>query len=362
MTPLPTSDQRQRLRKRLLGWFARSRRELPWRRNRNPYRIWLSEVMLQQTQAATVVPYFERFLAAFPTIADLAAAQEQDVLRLWEGLGYYGRARNMHRAARQILADHAGRFPNEPHQAKTLPGLGRYMVGAILSQAFEVRLPILEANSQRVLCRLFAIREDPTRGATRELLWRLAEALLPRSHVGDFNQAMMELGALVCTSTNAHCERCPLSKDCAASRQGIQKEVPLRPKRAGSVEVREAAVVVRRGKRILLAQCPDFGRCAGLWEFPHGTLENGESLQSAATRIAARLAGLKIRLGAELLTIRHSVTHHRITLTCFEAAHVSGRFRSTIYPSHEWIKPAQLADYPVSSPQRRLTLALKAKV
>jgi A/G-specific adenine glycosylase len=315
--------------------------------------------MLQQTQAATVVPYYRRFLAAFPTLADLAAAKEQDVFRLWEGLGYYRRARNLHQAAKQIVSTHGGRFPRNPAAALKLPGLGRYMTGAILSQAFDFRLPILEANSRRVLCRLFAVRDDPTRGLTRNRLWQLAEALLPRTRVGDFNQALMELGALICAQRDPRCGECPLSKDCAASRLGIQSEIPVRPKRASGVDVREAAIVVRRGGRVLLVQRPDNGRWAGLWEFPHGPLEKGESLASGAVRLVTHLTFLRVRLGAELLTVRHSVTHHRITLTCFEASYLSGSFRSDLYPRGKWIHPARLGDYPVSSPQRRLARALE---
>src|SRR5262249_22014309 len=217
-----SSDQCRRLRKQLLAWFARRKRPFPWRNDRDAYRIWVSEVMLQQTQAATVVPYFERFMAAFPRVAALAAGDEQDVLRLWEGLGYYTRARNLHRAAKQIMTIHKGQFPRDPEVAVTLPGLGRYMVGAILSQAYGSRLPILEANSQRVSCRLIAVRTDPTRSPTRGQLWQLAEALLPRTRVGDFNQALMELGAVVCTATRAKCEECPLRKDCASAHLGIQ--------------------------------------------------------------------------------------------------------------------------------------------
>jgi A/G-specific adenine glycosylase len=355
-----SSYQRQRLRNQLLAWFARRQRPFPWRNDRDAYRIWISEVMLQQTQAATVVPYFERFMAAFPRVAALAAADEQDVLRLWEGLGYYTRARNLHRAAKRIMAIHEGRFPSEPEVAAMLPGLGRYMVGAILSQAYGSRLPILEANSQRVLCRLFAVRTDPTRNPTRGQLWQLAEALLPRTRVGDFNQALMELGAVVCTVANAKCEECPLRKDCASSRLGIQNEIPVPPKRAASVEVREAAVVVRREDRVLLAQRPAAGRWAGLWEFPHGPLENGETLDSAATRLTWQLAALRVRVGAEVFTIRHAVTYHRITLTCFEAAYLSGAFQSKFYTRGEWIEPARLGEYPVSSPQRRLAAALNS--
>jgi A/G-specific adenine glycosylase len=316
--------------------------------------------MLQQTQAATVIPYYARFCARFPTLTDLAAADEQEVLRVWEGLGYYRRARNLHRAARQIVAEHGGRFPRDAVAAAALPGLGRYMVGAILSQAFECRLPILEANSQRVLCRLFAIRDDPTRSPIRNQLWKLAGSLLPRRRIGDFNQALMELGALICTPATPRCRDCPLIKECSARRLGIEQEVPRRPARPATREVREAAVVIRKGARVLLTQRPDEGRWAGLWEFPHGPLEKGETHGAAANRLARQLVGLRVRVGPELLTLRHSVTHHRITMSCFEATHVAGVFRPMMYPRGEWIEPGRMVEFPVSAPQRRLAKALNS--
>src|SRR6266852_396195 len=223
---MTSSDFRRQLCRSLLAWFDRHRRDLPWRRSRDVYHIWVSEVMLQQTQVATVIPYFKRFLEAFPTLADLAAAEEGDVLRLWEGLGYYRRARDLHRAAQRVVADHGGRIPQEPALLASLPGIGRYTLGAILSQAFDRRLPILETNSQRVLCRLFGRRCDPRRGQARRWLWEIAESLLPARRVGAFNQALMELGALVCTPAVPRCGACPVRALCAARRLGIQDEIP----------------------------------------------------------------------------------------------------------------------------------------
>lgn len=364
-SPAPTDGSagaaavlRRRLPRRLLDWFARRRRDLPWRRDRDPYRIWVSEVMLQQTQAATVVPYFERFLQAFPTLADLAAADEQQVLRLWEGLGYYRRARDLLRTARLLAASHGGRFPDDPAALDGLPGLGRYTRNAVLSQAFDRRLPILEANSRRVLCRLFGRTGDPSRASEQRWLWDAAEALLPVRRVGDFNQALMELGALVCTPDAPRCSECPLADDCAARRLGLQDAIPANTPRPEPTEVREAAVVVRRGEQVLLLQRPAEGRWASMWEFPHAPLAAKESADEAAARLLPELTGLEARLGPELVTLRHGVTRFRITLVCFEAEYLSGDFHSPFYRQGVWLTPHELAAHPVSSPQRRLAAAL----
>jgi A/G-specific adenine glycosylase len=357
----PSATLRRRVRQRLLGWFETARRDLPWRRDRDAYRIWVSEVMLQQTTVAAVVPYFERFLRAFPTLPALAAAPEQDVLRLWEGLGYYRRARDLHRAARQLAASTGGILPDDPDALRELPGMGRYTLGAVLSQAFDRRLPVLEANSLRVLCRLFGRSDDPRRGPARRWLWQVAEDLLPAKRVGDFNQALMELGALVCTPAAPRCGDCPLADDCVARRLGLQDEIPARAPPAAITEVREAAVVIRRGPDVLLAQRPESAnRWGNLWEFPHGPLGDGESHEAAAVRLARDLAGLEVALGPELLTLRHGVTRFRITMVCFEAESAGGEFRSDFYRQGLWVAPEQLPDYPVSAPQRRLAKALLA--
>ncbi len=219
------------LRRRLLNWFSHHARILPWRSSRDPYAIWISEVMLQQTQVATVIPYYQRFLKSFPDIASLAGAELQEVLRHWEGLGYYRRARDLHQAARVLHTSHAGSIPNDPEIVRTLPGLGRYTTNAVLSQAFDTRLPILEANSTRVLCRLLGVRRDPRQGSVQRLLWEAAGLLLPAKHVGQFNQALMELGALLCTPTAPACSACPLALHCRARIDGTQETIPDRARK-----------------------------------------------------------------------------------------------------------------------------------
>jgi A/G-specific adenine glycosylase len=349
--------------RRLLGWFGRVRRDLPWRRTRDPYAIWVSEVMLQQTQVVTVVPFFERFLQAFPTVAALAGAEEQEVLRLWEGLGYYRRARDLHRAARELVGRTGGTIPDDPDALAELPGLGPYTLNAVLSQAFDRRLPILEANSQRLLSRLLGREEDPRSGPARRWLWQAAEALLPRRRVGEFNQALMELGALVCTPASPRCGECPLATRCQAFQTGRQETIPARTPPPQTTFVHESAVVIRRraargGRQVLLVQRPAGGRWAGMWEFPHGELREGEMPLTAAGRLVEELTGLEVRLGGEVLTLRHSVTRYRITMVCFEAGYLAGAFRSGFYTEGRWVSPERLADYPVSAPQRLLARAL----
>src|SRR5262245_39021416 len=225
-TPFSPSAKRK-----LLAWFDRNARPLPWRRDRDPYRIWVSEVMLQQTTVAAVAPRFEQLLAAFPNVRALAAADEQAVLKVWEGLGYYGRARNLRRAAQVLVEQHGGELPDDPAVWAELPGVGRYILGAVLSQAFDRRLPIVEANTKRVLCRLFAQAGDVSSAPVQAWLWETAAAILPRKRVGDFNQALMELGALVCTPDRPDCPKCPLRAECLAHREGGQDRIPRRPAR-----------------------------------------------------------------------------------------------------------------------------------
>jgi A/G-specific adenine glycosylase len=353
--PWPAGSWRRDLRRRLLAWYRRHARDLPWRRGSDPYRIWISEIMLQQTQVATVRSYFERFIAALPTFDALAAADEDTVLRLWEGLGYYRRARQLHRAAKIVVAEHGGQFPADAEQVRRLPGIGRYTAGAILSIAFDAPEPILEANTIRLLSRLLAYAGDTHSTAGQRLLWHAAQTLLPARGAGTLNQALMELGSQVCRPRDPACLRCPLAALCPTFREGLQKKIPA-PRRKPRIEsVREALVVVRRG-RILLVRRAAHQRWAGLWDFPRVSCDSAETSPEPA-ELAAKVyaaTGIKIDAIKRLTTFRHGVTRFRITLECYEAR-ASGTATQRKPPVETaWVKPSELADYPLSSTGRRL--------
>ncbi|MEM6329796.1 MAG: A/G-specific adenine glycosylase [Planctomycetota bacterium] len=357
--PLPTA-WKQQLRRRLLAWYQRNARDLPWRADRDPYRVWLSEVMLQQTQVETVKPYFARFLEAFPSVADLAAAEEQQVLRLWEGLGYYRRARALHAAAKRITQEHGGVFPSDLATLRKLPGVGRYTAGAIRSIAFDLPAPILEANTIRLLTRLTAYGGDPTSTAGQKRLWAVAEELLPRRRVSQFNQALMELGALVCTPKLPRCDTCPTATLCHAKRAGSIHTLKPTTKRQSVTDVQEAAVVVWRGGRVLLRQCGEGERWAGLWDFPRFAIDSQGPL-FARDEIAAKvrsMTGVDCVPGPLLRTLKHSVTRYRITLDCYEATHRAGGLRQTSKRPQRWLPPGELSTLPLSVTGRKIAASL----
>jgi A/G-specific adenine glycosylase len=362
----PPGRWRSEFRRRLLAWYRRHARDLPWRHTRDPYHVWVSEIMLQQTQVATVEAYFRRFVAALPTIATLAAAPEDVVLRLWEGLGYYRRARQLRRAAQILVAEHEGCFPQDPILVRELPGIGRYTAGAILSIAFDAGEPILEANTVRLLSRLLALRDDPTRAAAQRILWRAAQALLPRRGTGEFNQALMELGSQVCRPRQPDCPNCPVARLCPTGLAGLADKIPPPRRKPLWEEVREAAVIVRRRGRVLLVRRGESERWAGLWDFPRfatilrdhaASLEVAELPSDLATRVLAQ-TGVAIDRPQQIATLRHGVTRFRITLECFaaEALPVNRPVGRTCTRKVEmcWVTAAELADYPLSSTGRKL--------
>jgi A/G-specific adenine glycosylase len=354
-TPLD-ARARQSFRRRLLTWYDKHARDLPWRRSRDPYRVWVSEVMLQQTTVAAVKPYFERFLAALPTVQLLAAADEQSVLRLWEGLGYYRRARALHAAAKLIVGEHRGRFPRDVAILMTLPGIGRYTAGAIASFAFDVPAPILEANTIRLLSRLVGYRDDPAKSAGQRLLWQTAEELLPRKDVAGFNQALMELGSLVCTPREPKCPACPVAACCTAFKLGLQERIPAATRKLELTAVREAAVVVRRNGSVLLRQCPAGERWAGLWDFPRFAVEaEGPLLVRDELVLKVReQTGIEVQPAGLLKTLKHGVTRFRITLECYEARPVGGRVRTSADRNVRWLPVGELGELPLSVTGRKL--------
>ena len=348
------SKWKQGFRRRLVTWYAKHKRDLPWRVSQDPYRVWLSEVMLQQTTVAAVKPYFERFVAQFPTVDKLAGADETQVLRLWEGLGYYRRARGLYAAAKQIVAEHDGKFPRNVATLQTLPGIGRYTAGAIASIAFNERAPILEANTIRLLARLLAYPDDPTRSTGQKLLWTTAEDILPRSKVAQFNQALMELGALVCTPVNPQCSECPVSAHCAAFQLNLQSEIPKQAPKQKLSDLREAAVVVAKNGHVLVRQCGITERWAGLWDFPRFEITSEVPLFVRDELIAKvrEQTGITAEPGGLLVTIKHGVTRYRITLDCYTAMFKSGRIR--VGNNIRWIRRSELRELPLSTTGRKL--------
>lgn len=345
-----------RFRAALLDWYGRHRRELPWRAAPDAYRVWISEIMLQQTTVRSMLPYYERFLAGFPDVRALAAAPLDDVLARWSGLGYYSRARNLHRAAQMIVAEHGGTFPRELAAALALPGIGRYTAAAILSIACDRPHAVLDGNVVRVLARLDVRRGNPKSTAMQKALWARAQELLAPDRPGDFNQAMMELGATVCTPRSPRCAACPVAFACGARWAGLTAELPETAPRTAPVDETRAVFVFTRAGRILFRQRPeDAGLMPGLWELPDLLLVHGEGgLLIDRAALQGRLAEAvhpSARPGARLGEARHSIMNRRIRLEVFE-----GRLRREFQASApwRWLDPGEIGEIGTSSIVRKV--------
>ncbi|MCX6380933.1 MAG: A/G-specific adenine glycosylase [Armatimonadetes bacterium] len=354
----PTQETRDKIAVALLAWFQRHKRDLPWR-GATPYGVWVSEIMLQQTQVVTVIPFYLRFMERFPTVTALAEASIEEVLTYWAGLGYYARARNLHRAAQRVAEEFGGVVPSDPVDIESLPGIGRYTAGAILSIAYSVPRPIVDANVIRVLSRVFGITGDPKSSVNQDTLWGLAEQLVPKVNPGDFNQGLMELGALVCEPVEPRCDTCPLLTFCVAGHSPDPTALPEIPPRKTAVSVTHVSVLIRNEKgELLLTQRPLHGLWGGLWEFPRVILRVGETPQEAGLRAGREVAGYEISLSKQIAKIKHSVTHHRITLYGFLASPLD---ISPLEHPHRvlWILPSELDRYALSAPQVLLRNAIQ---
>ena len=339
---------------RILEWYARHGRELPWRGHPDPYAVWVSEIMLQQTRVETVIPYFERWMARFPGVQELAAASEQEVLSLWEGLGYYSRARNLHKAARIVLDQYSGEIPQELTILRKLPGVGRYTAGAIASMAFGSDAATLDGNLRRVFARVFDVAEPADAPAGDKILWALAEKHLPKGHAGDYNQALMDLGASLCLPRNPACLLCPLKKLCKARALGIQEQRPVLKPKAVVPHYTVTAAVLRRDGKVLLAKRPSKGLLGGMWEFPGGKVENGETLEACLGREIREELGAEIQVGAAFGVYRHAYTHFRITLHAFLCELTDGVPGPVEAAELAWVLPAELGNYPMGKVDRQI--------
>lgn len=339
----------------LLQWFDQQQVQLPWRGSRDPYRIWLSEIMLQQTRIAAVEGYYARFLERFPTIEALAAASLDEVLKCWEGLGYYTRARNLHRFAQTIVNEYAGRFPTTAEALQELPGIGRYTAAAIASIAFDQRVAVLDGNVMRVLARLTDFAEDITEARAQKTLWQTAEALLPRERPGDYNQALMDLGRLVCVPRRPNCTDCPLQTQCRAFAQRTTAQRPVKKPKAPLKQVRAVAAVIRdQEDRLLLVQRLQDGLLGGLWALPGGFCEEDESLTTALERLLREHLNLEITVAEQMATARQELTHLRLTLRAFACQIRRGTPSAIGFAAYAWVAEKDLANYSFGKADRAI--------
>jgi A/G-specific adenine glycosylase len=340
---------------RLLSWFAHNARQLPWRGQNDPYAIWVSEIMLQQTRVETVIPYYKRWMELFPTLGSLADASQQEALAAWEGLGYYSRARNLHRAAQMVMLEYGGEVPSNPDDLRRLPGIGRYTAGAIASIAFNLDEPALDGNIRRVLARVFNVSEPARSPEGERKLWELAAANLPTGQAGAYNEALMELGATVCTPRAPECSRCPLVDLCQANALGLQTARPVSLSRPAIPHYTVTAAVIRREGRVLIAQRPVEGLLGGMWEFPGGKLIAGEDLATCLRREICEELAVGITVGGSLGVYRHAYTHFKVTLHAFSCVLNNGVEPSPLQAQElRWVELSVLPDYPMGKIDRKI--------
>lgn len=350
-----TPEQIDAIPRLLLEWYRVHARPMPWHGDADPYHLLVAATMLQQTQVQTVLPYLQRFLQRFPSIRDLAQAEEEEILRYWAGLGYYSRARYLHRTAQRIVHQHNGIVPCEVGALRSLPGVGEYTAGAVASIAYGKPEPALDANGYRILARLLALEEDITRSAARRRLWEACRQILPADAPGEFNQALMDLGATTCTARAPRCLICPIAAECRAFLQGKQSQLPLQPERRATERVHDVCVVIERDGRWLMVQRDEGGLWRGMWEFPRVRLEKGESVDQAARRAGDRVGVMPEN--CELLAmVRHGVMHYSVTLHALRCR--CGATSAAENATVRWVTQEEAGSLPLPSPMQKVLRAL----
>lgn len=349
---------RAAIRRALARWYAKHQRLLPWRQNKDPYAVWVSEAMLQQTQVQTVIPYYKKFMAQFPSVAALARSDQQAVLKAWEGLGYYSRARNLHRAARMVMNQMDGRIPTDWQGIRMLPGIGDYMAAAILSIAHGLPFAVADGNVKRVVSRLFRVDTAVNAASGHQLFQHLAQQLLDVNHPGDHNQGMMELGALVCIPKTPHCKACPAARYCHALKNRVVHQFPRRLKRAPIKEQPMAAGVVMKRGRYLLVRRPDAGLLGGMWEFPTAPLTKQYHPAKALSLSISHTTGLMVSVHQHVAEIRHTYTHFKIHLHVYKCRWLSGRVHLKGPVAFRWVAPSRLKDFPIHGAMHKIVASL----
>ena len=355
------SNVHQSIRKKLLAWYDKTKRDLPWRNTKDPYHIWVSEIMLQQTQVKTVLPYYERWIKTIPTIEKLATTPERKILKLWEGLGYYSRARNFKKAAQIIYKEMNGKLPKTVKDLQNLPGIGRYTAGAISSIAFGLNAPVLDGNVKRVLSRLFCINDNGATIVSENRLWEKADDLVPVRRSGDFNQALMELGATVCTPKSPICQQCPVRTICKAFLKNRVNEFPLSKKNVPSKKIEVSAGIIMKNKKVYIQQRTKGGLMGGLWEFPGGKRERGESSEECLKREINEELRVRVVSLNKVMTIKHTYTQFRVTLNVFNCKLQKKRIQPDGCEQWKWVSLSSLKKYPFPAANVKIVKYLTEK-
>ncbi|MFW6216189.1 MAG: A/G-specific adenine glycosylase [Desulfohalobiaceae bacterium] len=351
---------KQSICRSLVNWFSQSKRDLPWRREPTPYRVWISEIMLQQTQIERAIPFFTTWMQRLPTVQDTAEADRETLFKLWEGLGYYRRVINIHRTARILKEKHGNSLPVDHPLLLTLPGIGPYTAGAIMSLAFNKPYPAVDANVQRLLCRVLDIGEPVTKTTVQKRLHHAAAALILPEHAREVNQALMECGALICMPRSPRCEQCPMSQACLARRRGVVEQRPLKAKPRKMTHLETVVGILVREGRILVQKRPETGLMPGLWEFPGGKLQQGETPQKGLQREIQEELGIDVQVGEILATVRHSYTSFRVRLQAYFCTPVSNKEQLRPQAAEEvyWAAPHELPGFSFPAANRRLVTLL----
>jgi len=342
----------------LMKWYRANSRDLPWRKTDNLYHIWVSEVMLQQTRVDTVIPYYQRFIAAFPTLEHLAAAPAEKVLKIWEGLGYYNRVRNLRKGADMVAREFGGTLPSDPDRIRTIPGIGPYISAALLSIGYRQPVPVVDGNVFRVFTRFFNYREDIAKGKTKQYIFEQLSDIIPGDEPGDFNQAMMELGALVCLPQKPGCGDCPLGMQCRAKALGIQADLPVKSKSAKPPVHRVSLAVLVYDDTFFIQQRSAQGHLGGMWEFPGGKSKNGETPLETVIRECREELGTELTGFTELAKVKHQYTHFGIDVTVFTCRVNEKPEVATELPIR-WIRFNEISDYPFPKANHKTFPALK---